>query len=1113
MFQGHFVGYNPYIGCAAVRLWHNSRIEVVVIDDKIPCFKDPDTATYIPVFTYTVHGESWCALLEKAWAKLRGGSYSNFGNIRMSDMLVDLTGEYVVDAELEGDVVSSDYFATSAHAAHTVNSVATPPGNRQKFVAANERHVLLGDRKTMYDDLFNILLSRSTTGNTLMCAEPVSSIYNNEYNCDHRGNKISNYSRNINADLGDVEVGLAGDLLSSDVGVGMFESSRVSGRPHSLAPSSPRAALVYPCVVLGVMQKARPPRPLTVSFEDTAKAVPVERSRTGGKAVVYNETPNKRSESFRQVATVAEDVSDLRFVRIGTIASREALVARQRAGAVKGADWSQWADNTSAEEMNATIKGLSCNANSIPGTPARSRSAVTPVPPTALAKTMSNHNKLTHISKPNEVTDANLYRKLTGVLENTGGMVDTLPVPPDETLSEWIPWKEFLRRYRVLSVCCLLSMQATKPTSMSIADPGNLFHSYEAVQGLWHNSNYEQFVASGDNSVNPVVEMLGQSFPGELNNNMRVAPVIGVGASASLGTQDYSADRSSSNANVSASAVGSTVKSNRSAAVRSDSAPVTQTQSPCPFQSHSDSRLTSSVVDEFESSFGLAPAPTPAPVVAPLPMVTCGGSYHSCSFRQNQMYHLSLPKGTVSRQACRLYVSLHTPDALLPSADSLRFSSKMQQMNYHVNSPNFDTADTCNHNQNDDGHSGSINANGGTCVVAPEYPVCHAGGINSPELFTSRVGSICYSSVESDRRERDVTYGSSGALRSHQVHTYVPIALSIYKYEPLMKTLLVQTVYRNCKNICVEMDVNADNTELLVVPSTYHPNILHGRFWLTASLVTLSTGVITSLPLRLHTDWPLYPFSTPMLRNQWSLSGGTAHGRIGLCTPFSFKNPCYRVKCYMNVGSGSLKESVRIIVILSHHKTTTMKDVSKLTTDFVSPSIPMSSSYKGVVGTPNHYQLKHIMTLHNSPSKRSTGRPPLTPYDALSVISCVNNSKSDGSLTGQFNTNTNAAAEDNVLFHRVGCYILTHDAYSELCVNKGVLKRYEDGVIGSMAFNVGRECVRSETITPAMTYSVSCPYDPDVVDLVVLPCTWFPQHEGEFMLQVLCDCPCEIFEV
>ena len=216
----------------------------------------------------------------------------------------------------------------------------------------------------------------------------------------------------------------------------------------------------------------------------------------------------------------------------------------------------------------------------------------------------------------------------------------------------------------------------------------------------------------------------------------------------------------------------------------------------------------------------------------------------------------------------------------------------------------------------------------------------------------------------------------------------------------------------------------------------------------------------------------------------------------------------------MNAGSNTtLKESVRLIVVLAHHKTTGMNDVSKLTSDFVAPPIPLSSSYRGVVGVPNHYQLKHIMTLHNSPSMRATGRPQLTPYDALSVVSCVNNSKSDGSLTGKFNTNTNAAAEDNVLFHRIGCYILTHDAYSELCVNKGLLKRYEDGIIGSMAFNVGRECVRSETLTPARTYSVSCPYDPDIVDVVIMPCTWFPGHSGEFMLQIMCDCPCEIFEV
>jgi hypothetical protein len=523
-------------------------------------------------------------------------------------------------------------------------------------------------------------------------------------------------------------------------------------------------------------------------------------------------------------------------------------------------------------------------------------------------------------------------------------------------------------------------------------------------------------------------------------------------------------------------------------------------------------RFTPSVDPSGSASYD----PSFEPSIPPArPMITCGGSYHSCSFRQNQMYHLPLPKGTVSRQACRLYVSLHTPDAQLPSADSLLLSATIQQRNpYDAGSPDFNPNKSHNSNEYDD-EGNSVNAtNPGSFIVAPEYPVCHAGGINSPELFPGGAGSIYYSSAEGDQQVREIGYGADGARRTQNVHTYVPIALSIYKFEPLMKTLLVQTVYRNSKSICIEMDVNADNTELLVVPSTYHPNILHGRFWLTASLVTLSTGVITALPLRLHTDWPLYPYSTPMLRNQWSLSKGTAQGRIGLCTPYSYKNPCYRVKCYMNGGGCSaMKESVRLVVVLSHHKTTGMKDVSKVTTEFAPPPIPLSSSYKGVVGVPNHYQLKHIMTLHNSPSKRATGVAPLTPFDALSVVSCVNNSKSDGSLTGQFNTNTNAAAEDNVLFHRIGCYILTHDAYNELRLNKGMLKQYENGVIGSMAFNVGRECVRSETVTPAMSYSISCPYDPDVVDLVIMPCTWFPQHTGEFMIQILCDCPCEIFEV
>jgi len=1112
--KGHFVGYNPYIGCATVRLWHNSRYEVVVVDDKIPCFKDPDSGIYIPVFTYTLHGECWVALLEKAWAKLRGGSYSNFGGISMSDMLVDLTGEYVVDAELEGDVVSSDYIATSAHTAHTVNSTATPQTNHPRFAAANERNTVLGDRKTMYDDLFNILLSRSVTGNTLICADPVSTIYNNEYNCDHRGNKVDHYAKNIG---GDVAVGAVGGIQNS----GMMDSASFeeAGYGDRVNVNDPP---VYPCVVLGVVQKKRPPRPATVTFADNFSApgndtaATLSRSKTGGVAVVHNNTAIKRSESFRNVALEAEDVSDLRFVRIATIASRENLVAKQRTDATSGANWSQWADGAFATQDMATT-----GVRTVPGTAtipevvARARSAVAPVPPTALMKTMSNHNKLTHIPNPNDPASDHIYRKVTGVLENTAGTVEELPVPPDETLSQWIPWRDFLRRYRVLSVCCLLSMQATKPASMGITNPGSLLNSYEAVQGWWHNTDYDAGQGSTGTALGlPVGAEAGAEAgapPSEGSRNASVTSGNSVSGRKTSVTMDNACG---STAGVSAPAsvvsLGGSAAGGSTASVGNGSVPETgSAQLEAEERTDSQSgRFTPSVAASGLGSFDPSNAPTATPAI------TCGGSYHSCSFRQNQMYHLPLPKGTVSRQACRLYISLHTPDALMPSADSLLLSATIQQQNpLNTSSPDFNPS--CSRNDfDDDGNSVNPSNLGGSFVVAPEYPVRHAGGINSPELFPGGAGSIYYSTMDGDTREREAGYGADGAKRTHQVHSYVPIALSIYKFEPMMRTLLAQTVYRNSKSICIELDVNADNTELLVIPSTYHPNILHGRFWLTASLITLSTGVITSLPLRLHTDWPLYPYSTPMLRNKWCPGKGTAQGRIGLCTPFSFKNPCYRVKCYMNAGSNTtLKESVRLIVVLAHHKTTGMNDVSKLTSDFVAPPIPLSSSYRGVVGVPNHYQLKHIMTLHNSPSMRATGRPQLTPYDALSVVSCVNNSKSDGSLTGKFNTNTNAAAEDNVLFHRIGCYILTHDAYSELCVNKGLLKRYEDGIIGSMAFNVGRECVRSETLTPARTYSVSCPYDPDIVDVVIMPCTWFPGHSGEFMLQIMCDCPCEIFEV
>ena len=78
------VSYNTVVGCAAIRLHHNGHMELVVVDDRIPCRrKDPPPPgepphqyPYEPLSCRLTTGEAWLPLIEKALAKLHG-SYTS----------------------------------------------------------------------------------------------------------------------------------------------------------------------------------------------------------------------------------------------------------------------------------------------------------------------------------------------------------------------------------------------------------------------------------------------------------------------------------------------------------------------------------------------------------------------------------------------------------------------------------------------------------------------------------------------------------------------------------------------------------------------------------------------------------------------------------------------------------------------------------------------------------------------------------------------------------------------------------------------------------------------------------------------------------------------------
>jgi hypothetical protein len=107
-----FIFYNPLVGCAGIRLWHNAKLEVVIIDDLIPC----NRRTKFPLFARSNKNDCWIPLLCKAMAKL-SGSYNNafflnnggFGISSSRELLKDLTGEIIISIKLLHNIPSHIY--------------------------------------------------------------------------------------------------------------------------------------------------------------------------------------------------------------------------------------------------------------------------------------------------------------------------------------------------------------------------------------------------------------------------------------------------------------------------------------------------------------------------------------------------------------------------------------------------------------------------------------------------------------------------------------------------------------------------------------------------------------------------------------------------------------------------------------------------------------------------------------------------------------------------------------------------------------------------------------------------------------------------------------------
>ena len=51
--------------------------------------------------------------------------------------------------------------------------------------------------------------------------------------------------------------------------------------------------------------------------------------------------------------------------------------------------------------------------------------------------------------------------------------------------------RNYVHRYKVISIACLLSLQASKAKSLSITNTVNMDNNYVATAGLFHNTAYD----------------------------------------------------------------------------------------------------------------------------------------------------------------------------------------------------------------------------------------------------------------------------------------------------------------------------------------------------------------------------------------------------------------------------------------------------------------------------------------------------------------------------------------------------------------------------------------------------------------------------------------------
>lgn len=92
-----FLFYNPIIGMCCLKMWSGTEMEMIIIDDRIPCH----ASSKLPIFSRLSCQSAWLPLLEKAIAKKYGGYHlaSPVGGIM--DMFRDISGEIVLEYDIQ----------------------------------------------------------------------------------------------------------------------------------------------------------------------------------------------------------------------------------------------------------------------------------------------------------------------------------------------------------------------------------------------------------------------------------------------------------------------------------------------------------------------------------------------------------------------------------------------------------------------------------------------------------------------------------------------------------------------------------------------------------------------------------------------------------------------------------------------------------------------------------------------------------------------------------------------------------------------------------------------------------------------------------------------------